>query len=204
MYFFCLQDTPTSCHMTPVSSSSLPHWPVGLGLTGVPVFNVNNNCSSGSSALMMASLLVQAGYDCTMAVGFEKMDSGLKESFTDRVSPIKGHVDGLRSLGAETGPLNPHVNAVTSDVVRVSGGEIASFGKWGKSVWRENVTPVRELWVDNPNLSFFIVCICVCVFACEWGIGCIVWFVFFFRVVTKLCCFNCCCCCCFPDVCMCS
>lgn len=48
------------------------------------------------------------------------MDSGLKENFPDRMSPIQGHVDGLRSLGAETGPLNPHVNAVTSDVVRVS------------------------------------------------------------------------------------
>ena len=48
------------------------------------------------------------------------MDSGLKENFPDRVSPIKAHVDGLRGLGAETGPLNPHVNAVTSDVVRVS------------------------------------------------------------------------------------
>ena len=48
------------------------------------------------------------------------MDSGLKENFPDRVSPIKVHVDGLRGLGSETGPLNPHVNAVTSDVVRVS------------------------------------------------------------------------------------
>lgn len=48
------------------------------------------------------------------------MDSGLNENFPDRMSPIKAHVDGLKSLGAETGPLNPHVNAVTSDVVRVS------------------------------------------------------------------------------------
>ena len=48
------------------------------------------------------------------------MDSGLKENFPDHVSPIKAHVDGLKGLGAETCPLNPHVNAVTSDVVRVS------------------------------------------------------------------------------------
>lgn len=47
------------------------------------------------------------------------MDSGLKENFPDRMSPIKAHVDGLKSLGAETGPLNQYVNAVTSDVVRV-------------------------------------------------------------------------------------
>lgn len=59
--------------------------------------------------------------DLFFAAGFEKMDSGLKENFPDRLSPIKGHVDGLKSLGAETGPLNPHVNAVTSNVVRVRG-----------------------------------------------------------------------------------
>ena len=41
----------------------------GLGLTGIPVFNVNNNCSSGSTALMMARCLVLAGYECTLAVG---------------------------------------------------------------------------------------------------------------------------------------
>lgn len=41
-----------------------------LGLSGVPVFNVNNNCSSGSSALMLARRLVQSGIeDCVMALG---------------------------------------------------------------------------------------------------------------------------------------
>lgn len=41
-----------------------------LGLTGVPVFNVNNNCSSGSSALMLARRLVQSGVeDCVLALG---------------------------------------------------------------------------------------------------------------------------------------
>ena len=41
-----------------------------LGLTGVPIFNTNNNCSSGSSALMLAKTLVESGsYDCVMALG---------------------------------------------------------------------------------------------------------------------------------------
>ena len=41
-----------------------------LGLSGVPVFNVNNNCSSGSSALMLARRLIQSGIeDCVMALG---------------------------------------------------------------------------------------------------------------------------------------
>ena len=41
-----------------------------LGLSGVPVFNVNNNCSSGSSALMLARRLIQSGMeDCILALG---------------------------------------------------------------------------------------------------------------------------------------
>ena len=41
-----------------------------LGLTGVPVFNTNNNCSSASSALMLARLLVLSGqYRCVLALG---------------------------------------------------------------------------------------------------------------------------------------
>lgn len=41
-----------------------------LGMTGVPIFNTNNNCSSGSSALMLAKKLVESGsYDCVMALG---------------------------------------------------------------------------------------------------------------------------------------
>ena len=46
------------------------------------------------------------------------MDHGLSENFTDRVSPIKPHIDHLEALGVQSGPLNPHVNSVTSDVVK--------------------------------------------------------------------------------------
>src|SRR5262249_1385799 len=42
-----------------------------LGLTGVPVYNVNNNCSTGSTALFMARNFVAGGLaDCVLAVGF--------------------------------------------------------------------------------------------------------------------------------------
>ena len=48
-----------------------------LGLSGVPVFNTNNNCSTGSTALMMAQQFVAGGMsDCVLAVGFEKMQRG--------------------------------------------------------------------------------------------------------------------------------
>lgn len=45
-----------------------------VGMTGVPVYNVNNNCATGSTALHLAKNFVQGGvYDCVMALGFEKM-----------------------------------------------------------------------------------------------------------------------------------
>ncbi|MFI7399655.1 lipid-transfer protein [Streptomyces sp. NPDC049541] len=48
-----------------------------LGLTGVPVYNVNNNCATGSTALMLARQLVEGGAaDCVLALGFEKMKKG--------------------------------------------------------------------------------------------------------------------------------
>ena len=47
-----------------------------VGLTGIPVFNVNNNCSTGSTALMLAKQAIDAGLDCVLAVGFEKMETG--------------------------------------------------------------------------------------------------------------------------------
>src|SRR3569623_2186009 len=48
-----------------------------LGLTGLPVINVNNNCSTGSTALYLAAQAVRSGtVDCALALGFEKMQTG--------------------------------------------------------------------------------------------------------------------------------
>jgi acetyl-CoA acetyltransferase len=65
----------------------------GLGLTGIPVVNVNNNCSTGSSALYMARRAVRGGLaDCALALGFEKMEMGsLGVKWTDRTNPMDKH-----------------------------------------------------------------------------------------------------------------
>ncbi len=64
-----------------------------LGLTGIPVVNVNNNCSTGSSALFLARQAVKGGIaDCALAVGFEKMEPGsLGVKYTDRTNAIDKH-----------------------------------------------------------------------------------------------------------------
>ena len=61
-----------------------------VGMSGVPVINVNNNCSTGSTALFLARQAVESGVvDCALAVGFEQMQPGAIGSvFTDRPTPF--------------------------------------------------------------------------------------------------------------------
>ena len=48
-----------------------------VGMSGIPVINVNNNCSTGSTALFLARQAVASGaVDCAIAVGFEQMQPG--------------------------------------------------------------------------------------------------------------------------------
>ncbi len=75
-----------------------------LGLTGVPVYNVNNNCSSGSTALMLARQLVEGGLaEVVLAIGFEKMQSGsLSVGSADSASPTEPHRIAARQGHPET------------------------------------------------------------------------------------------------------
>ncbi len=85
-----------------------------VGMTGIPVINVNNNCSTGSTALFLARQAVQSGaVECALALGFEQMSPGaLGTQFNDRPSPFErfdkateellGHMDmplALRYFG---------------------------------------------------------------------------------------------------------
>jgi sterol carrier protein 2 len=46
-------------------------------MTGMPVYNVNNNCATGSTAVFMAKQLLESrNADCVLALGFEKMKKG--------------------------------------------------------------------------------------------------------------------------------
>lgn len=67
-----------------------------LGLTGVPVYNVNNNCATASTALMMARQFVEGGIsECVLALGFEKMARGALGGGSDggdfKTSPVARH-----------------------------------------------------------------------------------------------------------------
>jgi len=68
-----------------------------LGLTGIPIYNVNNNCATGSTALFMAKQFVEGGLaDCVLALGFEKMEKGsLGIKYTDRTNPMDHHAKAM-------------------------------------------------------------------------------------------------------------
>ncbi len=59
-----------------------------VGMTGIPIVNVNNNCSTGSTALFLARQAIASGMaDCVLALGFEQMRPGaLGVIFDDRPS----------------------------------------------------------------------------------------------------------------------
>jgi acetyl-CoA acetyltransferase len=59
------------------------------------VINVNNNCSTGSTALYLARQAVEFGVaDCVLALGFEQMARGAIDSvFQDRPAPLGKFVD---------------------------------------------------------------------------------------------------------------
>jgi acetyl-CoA acetyltransferase len=65
-----------------------------IGLTGIPVFNVNNNCSTGSSALMLGAQAIAGGVaECVLVVGFEQMEKGASAKWTDRTNPMDKHAN---------------------------------------------------------------------------------------------------------------
>ncbi|MGZ8288167.1 MAG: lipid-transfer protein [Telluria sp.] len=61
-----------------------------VGMTGIPIVNVNNNCSTGSTALFLARQAIASGAaECVLVLGFEQMSPGaLGSVFTDRPSPF--------------------------------------------------------------------------------------------------------------------
>ncbi len=77
-----------------------------LGYPGIPIFNVNNNCASGSSAIYLARQAVESGVvDCALAFGFEQMQPGaLTANWDDRTPPGREVMKALLSIR----PNTPH------------------------------------------------------------------------------------------------
>jgi sterol carrier protein 2 len=136
-----------------------------VGLSGMPVFNVNSNCSSGASALYLARQAVASGAaEVALAVGFEQMAAGaLVEHWADRPSPIERFTRiADRWLDGAQGPLAPKlfgaagreycerygVGPETFAAISVKSRRHA--GANPKAVFREPLT-VRDV-LDSPGV----------------------------------------------------
>jgi acetyl-CoA acetyltransferase len=79
-----------------------------VGMSTVPIFNVNNACSTGSSALFLARQAVASGVtDCALALGFEQMAPGALDTvWQDRPGPLDRFLDVIEDLqGPSKAPL---------------------------------------------------------------------------------------------------
>lgn len=123
-----------------------------VGITGIPIVNVNNNCASGSSALWLARQAVESGMvDCALAVGFEQMQPGaLKKHWLDRPNPtlwINTIADELRGTIDETVP----------NAARLFGGAGAEYvEKYGAdpSIFAKVAVKSRTHAANNPYAVF--------------------------------------------------
>lgn len=121
-----------------------------LGLTGIPIINVNNNCATGSTALFMARQLIQGGMaDCVLALGFEKMEKGsIVTNSSNRTNPIDKHLEVLiNKYGLSNKPLAPQMFACAGkEHMEKYGTTAEQFAKIG---WKNH-----KHSVNNPNSQF--------------------------------------------------
>jgi acetyl-CoA acyltransferase len=120
-----------------------------LGMTGIPVFNVNSNCSTGSSALFLAAQAIRGGLaECTLALGFEKMKPGsLGVTFEDREQPIMRHVALLAEISEPGFPPAPWMfGAAGREHMSQHGSGPEHFAKIGQKNHKHSV--------NNPYAQF--------------------------------------------------
>jgi acetyl-CoA acetyltransferase len=128
-----------------------------LGLTGIPAVNLNNNCSTGSSALWMARNFVAGGLaDCALALGFEKMEKGsLGMKYDDRTMPMDKHFETMvEKRGFAPAPPAPQMfgNAGREYMERY-GTSAESFARIGEKNHRHSVNNPYSQFQDEYSLQ---------------------------------------------------
>jgi acetyl-CoA acyltransferase len=127
-----------------------------LGMTGIPVVNVNNNCSTGSTALFLAAQAVRSGaVDCALALGFEKMQPGsLGATFTDREQPIMRHAGLLAEMYEASLPAAPWMfGAAGREHMAEHGSTPEHFAKIGLKNHKHSVNNPYAQFQDEYTLD---------------------------------------------------
>jgi acetyl-CoA acyltransferase len=128
-----------------------------LGLTGIPVVNVNNNCATGSTALYLARQAVRLGAaECALALGFEKMKRGsLAMTYDDRAQPTLRHFESIAAKYDFTGaPPAPWMfGAAGREHMERYGTTAEQFAKIGHKNHRHSVNNPYAQFQDEYSLE---------------------------------------------------
>ncbi|MDT5067526.1 MAG: acetyl-CoA acyltransferase, partial [Mycobacterium sp.] len=120
-----------------------------LGLSGIPIVNVNNNCSTGSTALYLAAEAIRGGRaECCIALGFEKMKPGsLESSYDDRAQPMERHILAMAEISEVLFPPAPWMfGAAGREHMQQYGSTAEHFAKIGYKNHKHSV--------NNPYAQF--------------------------------------------------
>ena len=127
-----------------------------LGLSGIPVVNVNNNCSTGSTALYMAAQAIRGGLaDCTIALGFEKMKPGsLEATWGDRTNPMDKQIMALAEIAEFAFPPAPWMfGAAGREHMKQYGTTAEHFAKIGYKNHKHSVNNPFAQFQDEYTLE---------------------------------------------------
>jgi acetyl-CoA acyltransferase len=127
-----------------------------LGMTGIPVVNVNNNCSTGSTALYLAAQAIRGGLaECTLALGFEKMQPGsLGATYDDREQPMARHLNALAEISEVLFPPAPWMfGAAGREHMKRYGTTAEHFAKIGYKNHKHSVNNPYSQFRDEYSLQ---------------------------------------------------
>jgi acetyl-CoA acyltransferase len=127
-----------------------------LGLSGIPIVNVNNNCSTGSTALYMAAQAIRGGLaDCTIALGFEKMKPGsLEATWGDRTNPMDKQIMALAEIAEFAFPPAPWMfGAAGREHMKQYGTTAEHFAKIGHKNHKHSVNNPFAQFQDEYTLE---------------------------------------------------
>ncbi|XP_071054619.1 sterol carrier protein 2-like isoform X2 [Onthophagus taurus] len=128
-----------------------------VGMTGIPIYNVNNNCATGATALLLAKQFIEFGQNqCVLAVGFEKMERGsLAPKFMDRTNPIDKHMSLMIDLAGinKSPPAAQMFGNAGVEHMKKYGTTLEHFAKIGYKNHKHSVNNPYSQFQDEYTLE---------------------------------------------------
>lgn len=125
-----------------------------LGMTSIPIFNVHNYCSAGSTGLWLANQAIKSGQaDCVLVVGFDKMYPGaLPQIFGDRTNPLSRILDLSKTLIPEASKGKPSPGWTPQLYANAQAEYLERYGPSGarKDHFAQITSVNRTHGVNNP------------------------------------------------------